>query len=147
MFEQEAVTEVVAPRLEGEQCAAPGVRRLVLVGTQVVAEDIWAHSVVDALQCGLTHGDSDTDSVAAIVAGEVEHEDHAEEDEVRSVGEDSEAEEEDVTWSMAPTNRETTSLPSLPSPTTHLFCVILLRRLRALSLSVRNCRCGRPLDT
>ena len=29
----------------------------------------------------------------------------------------------------------------------HLFRVILLRRLRqALSLSVRNCRCGRPLD-
>ena len=40
----------------------------------------------------------------------------------------------------APTIRETTILP-------HLFRVILLRRLRqALSLSVRNCRCGRPLD-
>ena len=46
----------------------------------------------------LTHGDSDTDSVATILAGDVEHEDPAEEDEVRSVGgvEDvaSEAEEE-----------------------------------------------------
>ena len=41
---------------------------------------------------------------------------------------------------VAPTNRETTIPP-------HLFRVILLRRLRqALSLSVRNCRCGRPLD-
>ena len=53
---------------------------------------------VDALQYDLTHGDSDTDSVATIPAGDVEHEDPAEEDEVRSVGgvEDvaSEAEEE-----------------------------------------------------
>ena len=41
---------------------------------------------------------------------------------------------------VAPTNRETTIPP-------HLFRLILLRRLRqALSLSVRNCRCGRPLD-
>ena len=41
---------------------------------------------------------------------------------------------------VAPTSRETT----IPS---HLFRVILLRRLRqALPLSVRNCRRGHPLD-
>ena len=46
-----------------------------------------------------------------------------------------------VVWlTVAPTSRETT----IPS---HLFRVILLRRLRqALPLSVRNCRCGLPLD-
>ena len=43
-----------------------------------------------------------------------------------------------VALTVAPTNHETTIPP-------HLFRVILLRRLRqALSLSVRNCRCGRP---
>ena len=42
---------------------------------------------------------------------------------------------------VAPTSRETT----IPS---HLFRVILLRRLRlALPLSMRNCRCGQPLDS
>ena len=43
-------------------------------------------NVVDALQYELTHGDSDTDSVATIPAGDVVHDDPAEEDEVRSVG-------------------------------------------------------------
>ena len=59
-------------------------------------------SVVDALLYDLTHGDSDTDSLATIDAGDVEHDDPAEEHEVRSVGglEDvaSEAEEEEVTF-------------------------------------------------
>ena len=42
--------------------------------------------------------------------------------------------------SVVPTNLETTIPP-------HLFRVVLLRRLRQpLSLSVRNCRCGRLLD-
>ena len=42
---------------------------------------------------------------------------------------------------VTPSNREST----IPS---HLFQVILLRRLRfALLLSVRSCRCGRPLDS
>ena len=60
-------------------------------------------SVVDALQYDLTHGDTDTDSVATILVGDVEHEDPAEENEVGSVGrvEDvaSEAEEE-VTFQL-----------------------------------------------
>ena len=51
----------------------------------------------------MTHGDSDTDSIATILAVDVEHEDPAEQDEVRSVGgvEDvaSEAEEE-VTFQL-----------------------------------------------
>ena len=59
-------------------------------------------SVVDALQYDLTHGDSDTDSIATIVAGDVEHEDPAEEDEVRSVGgvHDVASEEEEVTFQL-----------------------------------------------
>ena len=61
-------------------------------------------SVVDALQYDLTHGDVDTGSVATILAGDVEHEDPAEEDEERSVGcvEDvaSEAEEQEVTFQL-----------------------------------------------
>ena len=49
------------------------------------------HIQVELASCTIhcacvTHGDSDTDSVATILAGDVEHEDPAEEDEVRSVG-------------------------------------------------------------
>ena len=59
-------------------------------------------SVADALRYDLTHGDSDTDNVATILAGDVEHEDPAEEDEVRSGVEDvaSEAEKEEVTFQL-----------------------------------------------
>ena len=72
--------------------------------SEIVPVPTVPDSVVDALQFVLTHGDSDTDSVATILAGDVEHEDPAEEDEVRSVGgvEDvaSEAEEEEVTFQL-----------------------------------------------
>ena len=47
---------------------------------------------------------------------------------------------EGAALSVTPTSRETT----IPS---HLFRVVLLRRLRfSLSLSLRSCRCGSPLD-
>ena len=71
---------------------------------------------VDALQYDLTHGDSDTERVATIRAGDVEHEDPAEEDEVRSVGcvEDVASEvEEEMTFQLPGVATRTAGFVSL----------------------------------